>query len=290
MTDRVFRYSEMRRFKRCRRSWLDGYVLGWRKPEFSGDYKPTKANTGTLVHSDLEAYYSGQTSAPGEFHRTQTPPVSESFGKEWTEVYLLAQIMLDGFAEWLTEEGQDQGESTLFTEKALEVPLGTVLGDNVSIAVHIDRVVLDETFNRYIVEDFKTVDSLTHGVQFATDEQLLTYAWAVQEGLGLPVAECRHTSFRRVKRSARATPPFYGREGITPTPDLLRNHVAAMLATAEDMVRCLQDPRPEVFYPNNTRDCSWDCDFLAVCAMHDDGSDLEAVMPELYVQRSKETK
>lgn len=278
----TFRWSELKKFKRCRRSWYNGYVLNLRKPEFSGEAAPrVKRDAGTLFHKDLlEHYYRGETAAPGAWLRTQTPPVSAAYGKEWQDTYTLAQIMLDGYGEWLADEGMDMGERTLGTEVEYVVDLGPV-----NLTVHIDRLVMDETFDRLIVEDLKTVDSLSKGESFAVDEQLLTYAWVTEQIHGRPVSACRHRMARRVKRTARATPPFYGEVEINPNRaqmDAIESHIRA---TVTDMLRVLGDNGP--FYPNVTGDCSWDCDFLPICAMHDDGSDLAGVRQELYIKREE---
>lgn len=283
---RTFRYSEIRRFQRCRRSWYNGYHLGLRLPEFDGERKPGKQHNGTLVHADLEAYYNGETAAPGDYHRQQAAPESEQFQKEWDEIYNLSQIMLDGYGEWLEEEGADQGEVTWGTEVEIDMPLS----NDVTVQMHIDRIVHDPVFDRYIIEDTKTVDTLAKDVTFAMDWQLLTYALGAQRQLGLNIAECRHSMLRRVKRTARAKPPFYGRVSITPSEDQLKSQWAMLEGVTSDMVATANAldqgvGHHVVAYPNPTRDCSWDCDFTAICGMHDDGSDLSGVRNELYVRR-----
>ena len=38
----------------------------------------------------------------------------------------------------------------------------------------------------------------------------------------------------------------------------------------------------EVVYPRPSRDCSWKCDFFAICKMFDDGSNIDGLIREYY--------
>lgn len=293
--ERLIRYSEIRNWQDCHRSWMNGYYLGLTTPEFSGDSKPSKAEVGTWVHADLESYYNAPvgTARPGDWHRTVPVPVSENWQTEWDKAHRLAQVMLDGYAEWLEETGVDAGEVTWGTEVELEIPLGVIEGDNVTVITHIDRIVHDTTFDRWIIEDTKTVDQVAKDAVFAIESQLLTYTLAVQHNLGVPVAECRHNMLRRVLRTARATPPFYERTSITPSAAQLESHELALRSLTREIVLAYQaleagaDHR-YIAPPHATRDCSWKCKFLPICAMHDDGSDLDGVRQALYIN-NKET-
>jgi len=293
MSDRYIRFSEVRNWQDCKRSWLNGYFLGLTKPEFSGEAKPSKANVGTYVHADLEAYYNGTTAKPGLFHASVPVPSSEMFQKEWDNYHRLAQVMLDGYGEWLEEEGLDQGEETVGTEVEIDLPFGEMHGDRVFLQMHVDRIVRDTDFDRIIIEDTKTVDSLSKDTSFAIESQLLTYTLGVQDVLGLPVAECRHNMLRRVLRTAKANPPFYGRESITPSATQLENHRIQLQGILSEIVLGYQalerDPaqHQSVAPPHPTKDCSWRCQFLPICQMHDDGSDLAGVRQALYIQREK---
>lgn len=292
MTDRYIRFSEVRNWQDCRRSWMNGYFLNLTKPEFSGEVKPSKANVGTYVHADLESYYNGTTDRPGDFHRSVPVPASEMFQKEWDNYHRLAQVMLDGYGEWLEEEGLDQGEETLFTEKEIDLPFGEMHGDRVFLQMHVDRIVRDTDFDRIIIEDTKTVDSLSKDSSFAIESQLLTYTLGVQDVLGLPVAECRHNMLRRVLRSARATPPFYGRESITPSATQLENHRIQLQGILSEIVLGYQaleagGNHQAIAPPHPTGTCSWKCQFLPICCAHDDGSDLDGMRQALYIQREK---
>lgn len=286
---RIIRYSEIRAFQRCRRKWLNGYVLGLRLPEFDGEYEPKiKRDAGTLVHADLERYYNGDSPVPGVWLKTQDP-TGGTFAAEWSKVFDLAQIMLDGYAQWLLEEGFDQGERTHGTEVEVDVPMGAMLGDEVVLRVHIDRIVEDLDFGGFIIEDTKTVDSIDKDSSFDIDWQLRTYVLAARDILGLNVIAARHNMLRRVKRTARATPPFYARTSVILSDEILASHERALRGVLTDIIQTYHDLEnggvDYVAYPNPTKDCSWDCDFLPICAMHDDGSDLSGVRETLYIKR-----
>jgi len=293
MTKRIIRFSEVRNFQDCKRSWMNGYQLGLMKPEFDGDTKPSKANIGTYCHKDLEQFYNGATSRPGEFHATVAVPESAEYQKEWDAAYRMASVMLEGYDEWLDEEGQDAGETTIATELELEVPFGTHQGDEVVLQVHIDRVLTD-SFDRLIIEDTKTVDTLAKDSTFQIESQLLTYALAWNTlHPDQPVAECRHNMLRRVLRTARATPPFYGRVPMTPSATQLENHKVHLWSLLCDVVRSYQalengSDHHAIAPPHPTKDCSWKCAFLPICGSYDDGSDLDGMRQALYIKREKE--
>lgn len=202
----------------------------------------------------------------------------------------MASVMLEGYGEWLDEEGEDAGETTLSTELELEVPFGTWKGDEVVLQVHIDRVLTD-SFDRLIIEDTKTVDTLAKDSTFQIESQLLTYALAWNTlHPEQPVSECRHNMLRRVLRTARATPPFYGRVPMTPSATQLENHKVHLWSLLCDVVRSYQalekgGDHHAIAPPHPTKDCSWKCEFLPICGSYDDGSDVVGMREALYITR-----
>ncbi len=295
MTDRIIRFSEVRTFQDCKRSWMNAYFLGLDTPEFVGDAKPSTATVGTYVHADLEHFYNAESERPGDWHKANVPVVeSENFQKEWSKAHSLAGIMLEGYGEWLAEEGVDAGESTYGTEVELTLPFGEIEGDNVTLVVHIDRIVHDTTFDRWIVEDTKTVQTLSPDSTFAINSQLLTYALVVEKALGSPVAECRHNMLRRVMRSATAKPPFYGRAEITPSAAQLESQEIQLRSLLREIVLRYQaleagEDHRSAAPAHPTGDCSWKCKFLPICPSHDDGSDLDGMRQALYITTKQET-
>lgn len=289
---RRIRYSEIKRFMRCRRSWLNGYYYGLGFPERDGEAKPTTASTGTLVHAALEHhYFTGGD--PAAFLRGQDVPEG-AYAADWAKTYTLAIRMVEGYMDWLAETGADAGEHTVGCEIELEVPMGVIGGEDVSLVVHIDRLVYDSTWNEWIIDDTKTVASLEKGLEFDIDLQGLTYAYVVQRALGITVSKFRHTMLRRVLRTGTAKPPFYAREPMSINAHQFSSQERHLKGVLSDMISVYQridaDPSAhhEACYPNPTNTCNWDCDFLAICGMHDDGSDIQGVRQALYVPRHKE--
>jgi len=164
----------------------------------------------------------------------------------------------------------------------------------VFITGKVDEVLVDERTGEHIVNDYKTVKDFRKDHEFWADDQLLTYALLLQRTEGLRPSVGRHTMLRKVGRSARAKPPFYDRADIYITPSMIDGHEQNIRATVADMVRVSQDLDRDGYarsaYPNPTRDCGWDCDFVAPCALFDDGLDarkqIDYMLDTLYVRRT----
>jgi len=298
MTIRI-RNSEIAAFRRCRRKWLNAYVLNLTNeatPEQRFSRPPGTNATGTYAHALLEAHY-GEQEQMGDAYRGGPDAVSNAcyaeipedspFQQEWEDSLRLSEIMFDGYLEWVSAEGLDQGEATHGTEVSLEWEIMP----GVFVTGKIDRIVHDTTWDRYIIEDYKTVQTLEKGPQFQVDTQLLTYVLLANKN-GIPCNDARHTMLRRVKRSAKAKPPFYGRAEVTFSDEQLRRHEQALMSTVKEMlkVRAWYGDEPGLCYPNPTKDCSWDCPFIQICAAHDDGSDIDGLRKELFTVREEGDK
>lgn len=298
----TYRTTEIRKFKRCRRShWLGyrkdgiGYMPNYRD---SDDIEGSgRREGGTAVHAGLQAVYSGGDwrqaihawadsylytveDGDGEAIARQLPP---GIVKQRD----LALIMVEGYVDWLRETGADAGERTLWVERRINFPVGVIRGHQVYVSSKIDRMVQDTHTGEYVVEDHKTVQSLDIGAQLAVDDQLLTYVTAARfEGLVVP--RMRHNMLRTVKRTARATPPFYGRVEMPVNDEQLDHHWTHLTTVLDRMVEetITLAEHPELHHryaePFPTKDCSWDCPFIGVCPMMDDGSDWEGVLGAMY--------
>jgi hypothetical protein len=92
---------------------------------------------------------------------------------------------------------------------------------------------------------------------------------------------------RKVKRSARATPPFYARVDVRHNVHELRNHWRHVWGTAYDIIQVRArldagESHHTACPPNPTRDSTWRDPFFRISVMLDDGSDGEGVLAELY--------
>ncbi len=85
---------------------------------------------------------------------------------------------------------------------------------------------------------------------------------------------------RKVKRTARANPPFYKRKEVQHSIIELQNYFVRLTGEITDILQKTDMLDNGVDHhlacpPNPTRDCSWDCPFMTLCAFMDDGSDVE---------------
>jgi hypothetical protein len=296
VTDRYIRFSETQRFKGCRRSWLNSFYLGLTKPTNPLAPATGKRDVGTICDVAIREFYHGGVPTL-ETHARMKAELIEEIGplpKEWEAVYSLTERMLEGYEEWLEEEGADAGERTVGTEIELTTYIGKIAGDDVYLVIHIDRVVID-AWCEWIIDDTKTVDQFQKAEVFAIDDQLTTYAWVWSRETGIPISRVRHNMLRKVQRTGTAKPPFYARDTINLNEETLTATQNKLYGVLEDMVRVYQQldrfHGPEDMkiraarsaYPRPSKDCSWWCDFLPICAAHDDGSDLAGLRNELYV-------
>jgi hypothetical protein len=284
------RNSEIAAFRRCRRKWYNAYVLSLTNeatPDQKFSRPPGTNATGTYVHALLEGHYRGdRVSLTYEILHNEITHAESPFEAEWIAALELAETMYLGYLGHAADEGWDQAEETVATELSLEWEIMP----GVFVTGQVDRLVRDTQWDRLIVEDYKTVATLDNGPQFQVDTQLLTYVLLANKN-GYACSDARHTMLRRVKRSARAEPPFYGRAEVTFNEDQLAAHEDALRATVSGILavreRAAEGARG-VCYPNPTKDCSWDCPFLGICAAHDDGSDIDGLRAELFAVREKE--
>lgn len=263
---RKIRQSEIKAFKRCRRKWMLSYLRNLERIQY--DEHEETARIGTEVHAVLDSYYRGGA----------MPLLDDS---------TLPGIMVEGYLDWLSETGADAGLKVVYSEERIEHPFGTFHGDEVILTGKLDLVVHDEATGLNLLLDHKTVQSLDQaGEQLKVDDQLQTYVLLLR-ARGVEVDGALHNMLRRVKRTAKATPPFYGRRIVRFNEEQLENHEMHLRATLAEMVRQAQAIEGGVdhhltAYPNPTKDCTWDCPFLAVCPMMDDGSDWEGFLSQEY--------
>lgn len=94
---------------------------------------------------------------------------------------------------------------------------------------------------------------------------------------------------KKVKRSARAIPPYYQELVIRHNVFFLRSFWARLRGTlsamfiARSSIEAGGDPLYHA-YPTPTRDCSWSCPFLKICPMFDDGSGAEDALRDAFVK------
>lgn len=305
---RRFSNSEIQTFKRCRRKWY----LGWYRRLRLRNQDPVGALAiGNRVHRALEAWYVPEGDNPTDPRTAleaaiasdweackqayaeigQEPP--PELVKEFNENTALERAMVEGYMEWLIETGVDSGLRVVAPETYLEAPL-EVPGSNVDVLLigKLDVRMIREYDGARLFMDHKTTLSLTEPLKtIRLDEQMLHYhvlEW-LSDVEGGRCDGALYNMLRKVKRSARAKPPFYDRVEVRHNKHELesfRRRLVGVIKTMLDVIARLEaDEDPHVVvYPSPARDCSWSCDFLPVCTMFDDGSRVDAMLEQYYVQ------
>lgn len=277
----------MKDWRRCRRKWWLGYYRGLQRQTVAFN-RPL--SIGSRVHRVLEAYYIPGLDRPDpmEFFRAGVERDVEeftAFEKAIRKEADLCEAMLEGYLQWLEEEGADADLKVIQSEAEMEVPLI----EGVTLLSKIDARVERVSDGKRGALEHKTVQSLTDPLpRLQVDSQLLTehlveFMTLLEEGREENRASfCLYNMLRKVKRSARAKPPFYGREEVQHNVEELRSHWRHVAQIAEEVKRTHElldagtDPQ-ELCYPNVTADCTWDCPFSGPClsGQFDDGSDVE---------------
>lgn len=302
--------SEMKEYRRCKRKWyLSTYRrLGKLAPDLPGE----PLSIGNVVHDALAAYYESRQPRkrkvidPVAWAEQQyavriqeVPQYAESLEKERQ----LTTIMLQGYLEWLEETGADADLRIVGAETMVEVVIvpESEHGSAVHLISKLDAPVERISDGAKLVLEHKTVGSLDRPLEtLKLDTQLLSEHLArflhdMEAGASADEAydQCQgvlYNMLRKVKRSATAKPPFYGREDIIHNRYELRNHWRHVLAVAREIQATTKalnagGDHHTLCAPNPTRDCSWDCDFFKVCVMFDDGSNAEGALNALYEER-----
>lgn len=289
MTERHIRYSQFASFKRCRRKWMLEYVQGLELDRAPGVTKGAR-DVGTLFHLGVEAYYKGDSWRIALDARQDELSEGAVFSSEWADSFNLVRIMLEGYVEWVRRTGVDTSEEVLHVEPQLSAEFAEVRGDLIILTGKPDLIVRDVLSDAVTLVDTKTVQSLTQVQNHAG--QGLTYALLAKMQLDLDVTLFRTNQARKVKRTSTAKPPFYGRAEMVVTPKHLETHRNHLLGQLDTMVELMQQweekgysPRQDhdqLFYPNQTATCDWECDYLPVCKQMDDGSNFEHTIRNYY--------
>ena len=289
MTKRVTS-TELRTWKRCRRKW---WLSTFRALRLKREEPVGPAALGNRVHASLAVLYDPTDERDPlavleegiAVDLEANPDRREKIEKEAD----LARAMVEGYVEWLADTGADEDLEIVAAETALEVPLDVhaPLG-NVTLLGKLDLRVRRISDGARLFLDHKTVQSFDERVRLLhLDEQMKFYH--LLEYLSLlnnyndPNAVDGRTDgalynmIRKVKRTARAKPPFYAREEVRHNVHVLRSFWTQVVGEivrimeAEAALRAGADHRT-IVPPTPTRDCAWDCPFLPVCPMLDDES------------------
>lgn len=294
--------SEVQTFKRCRRKWWLTYVRGLRSTYES----PFGARaTGTRGHAALAAYYrpdGEERMSPRDAleviistERDQLlalPDVTDEVMAKFNRDVELERVIIEGYVEWLSTTGADAEYVVIGSERYLEAELPEV--PNTRIIARLDARVVRRYDNARLFIDHKFVASIPGAVRLLPlNEQMQWYVLLEElqsdRDSTQRVGGALYNMLRRCKRSATAKPPFYQRVEVHHSPVNIASFRRRLVGTLVDMqlrrdeLTSGERSHQDVVYPTPTRDCLWDCPFLKICTMFDDGSRVEDAILDHYV-------
>jgi hypothetical protein len=249
---------------------------------------------GSRIHAALDDYYSKGIPLL-DAHATLVEKDAQILLESGRDTYdleseaELGRIMLEGYLQWVEENGIDAELDMISTEEIIEMPL---LDNKVILQGKIDMRVRRKADGVRMFRDFKTVGgSFTDFASMAhMNEQILTYMMLeTAQNKGDERSEGGiFTMLKKVKRSANARPPFYEQMEVRHNVFTLRNFWQRIHGTLTDLLnvrKALDEGTTHQFvaYPRPSRDCKWKCQFFAICPMFDDGSAAEQAISEAYV-------
>jgi hypothetical protein len=249
------------------------------------------------VHAALEQYYKGVGPLLDTYEllMTEDKMLAASMGQDLTTLEQegeLGYLMLEGYLEWVAEEGIDSIYKVIGVEEILATPM---LGGRVHLIGKVDLRVQDLRDGSHLVRDHKTTASLDDFPSWAhMNPQLMTYQTLDYVNRKGPDEDQRlaggvFSLLKKVKRGVRAKPPFYRVHEVRHNVWTLRSFWTRTQGTLRDMVWVRDQldagaDHREVAPPTPTRDCRWWCPFFQVCPLFDDGSDVDALLNDLYVK------
>jgi hypothetical protein len=282
--------SEIQTYKSCKRKWYLAYIRRLKSVEHE---VTGPLAFGSRIHEALDQHYTtGEllldvwaelTAADRTLHVANGRDTTE-FENESE----LGRIMLEGYLQWNSEEGIDADLEIVSTEERLHVPM---LNGAVELMAKLDMRVRRLSDGVRYFRDFKTAASFNDFIRTGhMNEQMKTYMLieAMQKDEEVRVEGGLFTMLKKVKRTAKAIPPFYQQIEILHNVFTLRSFWSSINGVLTDMMKTRYEIESGadpafVAYPTPSRDCSWKCQYFAICPLFDDGSAVESAIDMLYV-------
>jgi RecB family exonuclease len=274
----------MRAWQTCQRGW---YLSYYRKLRRVYD-APKLPNIGTFFHGVLERYYNGEDPNPNQWIVDMMEPLIEKYpdySADIQEAGTMAAIMSEGYFEWLEESGEDANLEVEGAEVGVETDVGPY-----KLRGKIDARVRRRTDGALLQLEHKTVGNLSDHPKWARQNpQFLTYDLLsfMTKPDGVPTDGILLNMARRVKRTPRAKPPFYGRYEVRHSVEELRKHYEHVVGIGDQITKAHQrldagESHHVVCPPAPSRAHLWSCACAPLGSMPDDGSDVEAYLEEFY--------
>jgi RecB family exonuclease len=294
--------SELTLFADCQRRWWFTYVLNL-APRRRDRAVTGALAFGTRIHNCLERKYQNGEVALDVYEELHAEAeralaeVEEAKGvpdmdqrKKLADEHRLGRAMLEGYEQWVTETGIDEGMTFLAAEKLVQVPSGI---EGVQLRGKLDQLWRRDIDGALLFRDFKTAADMRSGpASLPRDEQMMFYVLLMRlqhlaKGRGIEDVPRggMYTMLKKVLRSSRAQPPFYDQHEIMFNDRALRSMYLRTHRRIQQMLGARQalaagEDHRYVVPPRPSKDCSWKCPFVSVCPMADDTSD-ESLFPML---------
>jgi hypothetical protein len=184
--------------------------------------------------------------------------------------------MLEGYFDWAEETGSDAHLIIEESEAEIEYQID-VQGVPVTIMGKRDLIARNALTGTAALLDHKTCQSFNDNMM-DLNEQVRMYLLLQRLVGSTEVQEAIWNKLRKVKRTARAEPPFYLREQIYVSEEELRRFFVRIRGVIRDVLETEarleagEDPY-EVCYPRPSADCSWKCPFRKACPLMDQDPD-----------------
>jgi len=282
--------SEIQTFKDCRRRW---WLTYYRRMKPRNQDMTGALALGSRIHAAFEEHYANGVPLL-KAHTELVEKDRNILLSEYRDVDTLeseadlGRIMLEGYEQWVEEEGIDAELEFISSEETIIMPL---FNGEVELQGKIDMRVRRKIDGVRMFRDFKTVGgSLSDFANLAPmNEQVMTYMLleSSQNKEGERSEGGIFTMLKKVRRTASARPPFYDQIEVRHNVFTMRAFWNRIHGTITDLmrVRTALDEGSDhtlVAYPHASRDCKWKCQFFTVCTLFDDGSAAEQALTEMF--------
>lgn len=279
--------SELSVYRDCRRKWYLEYHLKLKKRDKSGALA-----LGSNVHEALSVYYEPNGSVQAAMERfSEIYAILRHEADEYEiddieKDFVLGHIMLEGYFEWLAETGIDQFIEIIEPEAEIEYAM-EVAGVVVILMGKRDLIGVNTMTGTNVLLDHKTCQSFDDPI-LDLNEQGRMYLMLQRLVGSTEVQDLLWNMLRKVKRTARATPPFYKREELYVSEEELRRFYTRIRGIVRDLLMTeaqLADGQShfEFCYPRPSRDCNWKCQYRKVCPIMDqDPSAADEMLKDMF--------
>lgn len=261
--------SDLKLFMACKRAWA------WNQ----ADYRLPEARTGnmalgTRVHAALEHYYKTGLDPLVEHERLFRNDLADVSG--WEEDQLFADVivgrkLVQGFLDWLTEEGADDDYTVEAVEHQIEAPF---LDGKVLLRGKIDTLFRRKDNGFLVISDTKTSGKRGAHVRAALERSWQHTVYAIALSILRPDEHIAGSYYTMLYKSGH---PIVERFRV-PGSTVLRPHTVDQLTAICTEMLDVPDPLSPKAYPCPSEHCHW-CEYRQPCEIAADS--LEAAQSRL---------